>query len=238
MSPPIHLNPTAPLAERVLLPGDPGRALMLGAAGIARSAQDVQPRPGAVGLHGNGARPEILTIQSSGMGGPSAAIVVTELAELGAGRIVRAGTCGALDPSLDLGELLLVGEAMAADGTSRALGARERVPAPPALLEAFSQAGASAPRTVVSTDLSINATIRDAHGSGEQAAQRRWRWNARPSSPLRRRSSSTLAPYWSSRTYSRNHGGASARKTCAWPSDGWAAGLPCAREHLSPEDPP
>ncbi|MGZ4415875.1 MAG: hypothetical protein ACXVRZ_16090 [Gaiellaceae bacterium] len=25
----IHLNPTAPLAERVLLPGDPGRALLL-----------------------------------------------------------------------------------------------------------------------------------------------------------------------------------------------------------------
>jgi purine-nucleoside phosphorylase len=32
MSPPIHLNPTAPLAERVLLPGDPGRALTLAQA--------------------------------------------------------------------------------------------------------------------------------------------------------------------------------------------------------------
>jgi len=108
------------------------------------------------GLWGyTGAAPdgEALTIQSSGMGSPSAAIVVTELAELGARCIVRAGTCGALDPSLDLGELLVVGEAMAADGTSTALGGGERVPAPSELLGAFSEVGGPAPRTVVSTDL-------------------------------------------------------------------------------------
>lgn len=152
MSPPIHLNPTAPLAERVLLPGDPGRALMLAQALLDQPRMFNHDR-GLWGYTGTAPDGEALTIQSSGMGGPSAAIVVTELAELGAGLIVRVGTCGALDPSLDLGELLLVGEAMAADGTSRALGARERVPAPPALLDAFSRAGASAPRTVVSTDL-------------------------------------------------------------------------------------
>ena len=108
------------------------------------------------GLWGyTGAAPdgEALTIQSSGMGSPSAAIVVTELAELGARCIVRAGTCGALDPSLDLGELLVVGEAMAADGTSAALGGGGRVPAPSELLGAFSEVGGPAPRTVVSTDL-------------------------------------------------------------------------------------
>ena len=121
MSPPIHLNPTAPLAERVLLPGDPGRALMLAQALLDQARMFNHDR-GLWGYTGTAPDGEALTIQSSGMGGPSAAIVVTELAELGAGRIVRAGTCGALDPSLDLGELLLVGEAMAADGTSRALG--------------------------------------------------------------------------------------------------------------------
>ena len=31
----IHLQPTAPLAERVLLPGDPGRALLLAQALLA-----------------------------------------------------------------------------------------------------------------------------------------------------------------------------------------------------------
>lgn len=94
-----------------------------------------------------------LTIQSSGIGGPSAAIVVSELAQLGARSIVRVGTCGALDASLGLGQLVLVGQAVAADGTSRALGAGERVRADPGLLRAFARAGAPAAQTVVSSDL-------------------------------------------------------------------------------------
>ena len=108
---------------------------------------------GLWGYTGGAPDGEALTIQSSGMGGPSAAIVVMELAELGVRRVVRVGTCGALDPSLELGDLLLVGEVIAADGTSRALGARERISALPAVLDAFARAGASNPRTVVSTDL-------------------------------------------------------------------------------------
>ena len=52
------------------------------------------------GLWGyTGAAPdgEPLTIQATGMGGPSAAIVLTELIALGARRAIRVGTCGALD---------------------------------------------------------------------------------------------------------------------------------------------
>ena len=48
-----------------------------------------------------------LTVQSTGMGGPSAAIVIAELAELGARRLLRTGTCGALDPAFGLGDLLV-----------------------------------------------------------------------------------------------------------------------------------
>ena len=70
---------------------------------------------------------ELLTVQSTGIGGPSAAIVISELADLGAGRLVRVGTCGALHDSLALGDLLIATEALACDGTSRALGAGERV---------------------------------------------------------------------------------------------------------------
>lgn len=152
MSPPIHLQPTAPLAERVLLPGDPGRALLL--------AQELLDKPrmfnhnrGLWGYTGTAHDGAVLTIQSTGMGGPSVAIVVSELAELGARRIVRAGSCGALDLSLELGELILVGDVLAADGTSRALGEGERVAAHRRLLDAFARAGASPPQTVVSTDL-------------------------------------------------------------------------------------
>jgi uridine phosphorylase len=60
------------------------------------------------------------------MGGPSAAIVCEELISLGVERAVRVGTAGGLG-SLALGTLLVAGEAFAMDGTSRALGAGERV---------------------------------------------------------------------------------------------------------------
>jgi uridine phosphorylase len=152
MRPPIHLNPTAPLAERVLLPGDPGRALTLAQSLLAQPRMFNHNR-GLWGYTGTAVDGETLTIQSTGMGGPSAAIVVSELAALGAQRVVRVGTCGALDPSLELGELLLVSEVLAADGTSRALGAGECVSAPPGLLAALERAGGSHGRIVVSTDL-------------------------------------------------------------------------------------
>ena len=58
------------------------------------------------------------------MGGPSAAIVLSELIALGVRRAIRVGTCGALAPELSLGSLLVAREAICADGTSRALGAR------------------------------------------------------------------------------------------------------------------
>src|SRR4051812_44305205 len=93
-----------------------------------------------------------VTIQSTGMGGPSAAIVVEELIDLGARTLVRIGTCGALAEDVPLGELLAAGSAIAADGTSRALGADGRVSADALLTEALVEAGAR-PATVVSTDL-------------------------------------------------------------------------------------
>jgi uridine phosphorylase len=78
--------------------------------------------------------------------------VISELIELGARRLVRVGTCGALAPGLRLGDLVIATEAIAADGTSRALGSGERVPASPALLDALAGAGDRA-GPVVSTDL-------------------------------------------------------------------------------------
>jgi DeoD family purine-nucleoside phosphorylase len=149
---PVHLDPTAPLARRVLLPGDPGRALMLAQVFLDKPRMFNHNR-GLWGYTGSARDGSELTIQSSGMGGPSVAIVVSELAALGARTIVRVGTCGALDPSLELGQLVLVGEALVADGTSRALGATERTAADPDLLDAFARAEAPPAGTVVSSDL-------------------------------------------------------------------------------------
>lgn len=57
-----------------------------------------------------------LTIQSTGMGGPSAAAVLTDLAKLGVRRAVRVGTCTAIDGEPALAELIVVDAARAEGG--------------------------------------------------------------------------------------------------------------------------
>jgi len=165
--PTIHLLPTAPLAERVLLPGDPGRALLLAQSLLAEPKMFNHNR-GLWGYSGEARDGRPLTIQSTGMGGPSAAIVIAELADLGAETLLRVGTCGALDGSLALGDLLVASEALAADGTSRALGASDRVAADPELLERLRTAagpgGAHGP--IVTSDLFYD---------GPAGAEERWR---------------------------------------------------------------
>jgi uridine phosphorylase len=95
---------------------------------------------------------EPLTVQATGMGGPSAAIVCEELIALGATRLVRIGTCGALDPDIALGTLLAAEAVLPADGTSAALGADAPLEPDPELLARLVEAGAR-PVTVASSDL-------------------------------------------------------------------------------------
>jgi|SRR5215218_3974971 len=111
---PARLRPTAPIAADAILVGDPGRALML--------AQELLQQPKmsnhARGLWGySGVTPagQELTIQATGMGGPSATVVLADLAELGVRRAIRIGTCASLG-DLPLGGLLIVTEAHSAGG--------------------------------------------------------------------------------------------------------------------------
>jgi DeoD family purine-nucleoside phosphorylase len=153
MSGTIHLLPTAPLAKRVLLPGDPGRALLL-AQSLLSEPKMFNHNRGLWGYTGPALLDgEPLTIQSTGMGGPSAAIVIAELADLGARTIVRVGTCGGLDASLALGELIIASEAVCEDGTSRALQTAARAGPDAALLACIREAGSARTGPVVSTDL-------------------------------------------------------------------------------------
>lgn len=147
----VHLRPSAELAERVLLPGDPRRALIVAQALLERPLM-FNHRRGLWGYTGEAPDGEPVTVQSTGMGGPSAAVVTEELIVLGARRLVRIGTCGALDSSLAMGELLAAEAALAGDGTSRALGAEGRVAADRELTSALVRAGARTV-TVASTDL-------------------------------------------------------------------------------------
>lgn len=151
---PLHIRPTAPLATRALLPGDPGRALAL-AQILIETPRMFNHHRGLWGYTGPARADGMpLTIQSTGMGGPSAAIVLHELAMLGLRSAVRVGTAGALDPALALGDVVLATEAIAADGTSRALCGAERAAADPELAGALEQAAAPRRRgPIVSTDL-------------------------------------------------------------------------------------
>jgi DeoD family purine-nucleoside phosphorylase len=160
---PIHLHPTAPLSERVLLPGDPGRALML-AQTLLEEPRMFNHNRGLWGYTGSAADGEPLTIQATGMGGPSAAIVLAELIALGARRAIRVGTCGALSPELGMGELVIAREALCQDGTSRALGAGARVPADGSLVAALARhAPAARAGAVASVDLFYDSREPD-HG--------------------------------------------------------------------------
>lgn len=139
---PVHIHPTAPLAPRALLPGDPGRALALAQLVLAEPKMFNHNR-GLWGYTGIAADGEPMTIQSTGMGGPSAAIVLEELCELGLTRAIRVGTCGALRAELALGDLVIADAALACDGASRALGADGLVAADPGLVAALHTAAGS-----------------------------------------------------------------------------------------------
>jgi DeoD family purine-nucleoside phosphorylase len=158
----LHVHPTTELAERVLLPGDPGRALLLAQA-LLEQPKMFNHNRGLWGYTGTAADGSPLTIQSTGMGGPSAAIVVEELVQLGARRLVRVGTCGALVGGFALGDVIVAREAVSADGASRALGAGERVAADAGLTAALEAAAArelgsaASSGAVVTTDLFYDA---------------------------------------------------------------------------------
>ncbi|MGH2981267.1 MAG: hypothetical protein ACRDKV_04380 [Solirubrobacterales bacterium] len=137
------LRPAAPIAADALLPGDPARALFL--------AQELLEEPKmsnhAHGLWGYGGRTEDgreLTIQSTGIGGPSGAMVLAQLATLGVRRAVQVGTCRAIGPGLDLGEVVLVREAIGADGVSRELSGEAALAPDPGLGAALAQAAGEA----------------------------------------------------------------------------------------------
>lgn len=150
-----RLRPTAPLAAEAILVGDPGRALLL-AQELLREPKMSNHARGLWGYSGVAAPPgeRALTIQSTGIGGPSAALVLGELAELGVRRAIRVGTCVGLAEGPGLGELLVVGEALALGGSAAAQGAAvgDPVPPDPGLSARLGDELGATPATVASFD--------------------------------------------------------------------------------------
>lgn len=115
---PIHIKaePGA-VAPVVLLPGDPGRAERI-AARLDGAVCYTRNR-GLLGFTGEtgGAR---VSVQTTGMGAPSAAIVAEELLQLGARVLVRVGTCGGVGAAVRPGDLVIATASCPLDGTTAA----------------------------------------------------------------------------------------------------------------------
>ena len=150
--PPNHLRPHADLAERVLLPGDPHRALAVAQESL-EGPKIFNHARGLWGYTGVAPDGDLMSVQATGMGGPSAAIVVEELIGLGARVLVRIGTCGAFDPSLELGQLVTADRVLSGDGASKALGAPSIQVPDPALTAALMAAGGGPAVSCISSDL-------------------------------------------------------------------------------------
>jgi uridine phosphorylase len=134
-----HLHPTAELAERALLPDDPGQALALTRVLFGDTPRMFNHHRGLWGYTGVALDGAPLTVQSTGIGGASAAVVVGELHALGLRRAVRIGRAWAVGGTLRAGELVAATAVLARDGASRALGAADRL-VPDAALTAALQA--------------------------------------------------------------------------------------------------
>ena len=107
---PRRLRPTAEIHPDAILVGDPGRAMAL-AQVLTEAPKMANHARGLWGYSGTTADGRELTVQATGMGGPSAAVVLADLAELGVERAVRVGTCAAIDPAFGPGDLVWVREA-------------------------------------------------------------------------------------------------------------------------------
>ena len=113
---PVHVRAEpGDFAESVLLPGDPRRATYI-AENFFEAAKLVTEERGMLGYTGT-YKGEPVSVQATGMGCPSAAIVTEELIELGARNLVRVGTCGGYHRDLRLGDLIIATAATPQDGT-------------------------------------------------------------------------------------------------------------------------
>lgn len=113
----MHLQcTTEDIGRYAILPGDPGRCASIAAyledARLISSNREFQVWTGS--LCG-----ERVTVCSTGIGGPSAAIALEELVECGADTFIRVGTCGGVDAAVLGGDVVVATAAVRQEGTSR-----------------------------------------------------------------------------------------------------------------------
>lgn len=115
MKQPHILCDSQDVAPYVLLPGDPARVLRV--ADHLDEWHEVvfnrEFRTITGSYHGTP-----VTVTSTGIGGASAAIAVEELIACGARGLIRIGSAGAIQPEIELGDLIIAQGAVREDGAS------------------------------------------------------------------------------------------------------------------------
>ena len=109
-----ELNDVAPF---VLLPGDPDRATFIAETFFDKPERynDYRQLLGYTGTY----KGMPVSVQTTGMGCPSLAIVVEELVRLGAKTLVRVGTSGIISREVNPGDLVIATASVPQDGTTR-----------------------------------------------------------------------------------------------------------------------
>lgn len=104
------------VSKIVLLPGDPARALII--AKFLKNVRKVAQNREFTTYRGLYKNVDV-TVTSTGIGCPSAAIAVEELANIGAKIFIRVGTCGGINPKMKNGDLVIPSSVLAEDGTTK-----------------------------------------------------------------------------------------------------------------------
>lgn len=104
------------IEKYVLIPGDPKRVEKI--ASFFNESRKVGDYRGYLTYTGSVDGIGISAC-STGIGCPSAAIAVEELAKIGAETFIRVGTTGGLQPGIEVGDIVIATAAVRADGTTR-----------------------------------------------------------------------------------------------------------------------
>lgn len=104
------------IGEYVILPGDPKRCAKIAAyfedAKLMADRREFTTYTGYL----NGTK---VSVTSTGIGGPSAAIALEELVKIGGKYFIRVGTCGGMDTNVKSGDLVIATGAIRMEGTSK-----------------------------------------------------------------------------------------------------------------------
>ena len=103
-------------AKYAIIPGDPGRVEKI--AAFLDDAKQVGYNREYNSYLGYIDGEKVLVV-STGIGGPSCAICVEELAKIGVDTFIRVGTCGGMQPNVAPGDVVIATGAIRQDGTSK-----------------------------------------------------------------------------------------------------------------------